>query len=66
MKDFHTFKIHAPLDANETVVEMDGKRLKGVTKIEFNIAAKQMVEITLTIHGYLRAERKPTCASSSA
>jgi hypothetical protein len=49
----HTFKIHAPLNSNETTVEMDGKRVEGVTRVEFSIAAKQVVEVKLTVLGYV-------------
>lgn len=49
----HHFKIHAPLNSNEAFVEIDGKRLEGVTRIEFALAAQQIVEVKLTVFGYV-------------
>lgn len=66
----HNFKIHAPLHSDKASVEMDGKRLEGVTRVEFSLGVDQMVEVKLTILGYVditsefeesdlvRAERK--------
>jgi hypothetical protein len=47
----HTFKIHAPMNPRATTVEVDGKPLEGVTRIEFSIAAEKVTEIKLTILG---------------
>lgn len=49
----HTFKIHAPLNTNNAFVEMDGKRLEGITRVEFALAAGQIVEVKLTVFGYV-------------
>lgn len=49
----HNFKVHAPLAPNGAFVEMDGKRLEGVTRVEFSLAVEQLTEVKLTIHGYI-------------
>lgn len=49
----HSFKIHAPLNSNEAFIEIDGKRMEGVTRIAFGIAARSPVEVTLTVMGYV-------------
>jgi hypothetical protein len=49
----HNFKIHAPLTPSGAFVEMDGKRLEGVTRVEFSMAVDQLMEVKLTIRGYL-------------
>jgi hypothetical protein len=49
----HNFKIHAPLNSNEAFIEMDGKRMEGVTRIEFALAAQQVVEVKLRVYGYV-------------
>ena len=49
----HKFHIHAPLNSNDSFIEIDGKRMEGVTRIEFAVATKSLAEITLTVMGYI-------------
>lgn len=54
MSALHRFTIHAPLTPTHAYVEMDGKRLEGVTEARFAIRANSDVtKIELTIMGYV-------------
>lgn len=52
----HTFKIHAPLNPMETKIEIDGKPLKAVRRVEFSISPDDLVEMKLTIVGFLEVD----------
>lgn len=52
----HKFVIHAPINQHEAFVEMDGKRLNGVTDIRFRVRATNPALITLTIMGEVLTE----------
>lgn len=53
MNDLHKFRIHAPMNPNEAFVEMDGERMMGVTRVQFDLSARQAVEVKLTIVGFV-------------
>lgn len=53
MADLHTFKIHAPITASGTSIEIDGTPMEGVTRVEFSLSACGVTEIKLTLIGYV-------------
>jgi hypothetical protein len=59
---FHTFRIHAPLDPSEAFIEMDGKRIERVVKIEFSISASDLPTLTLTVEGVVEIDGEFTSA----
>lgn len=56
MKEHHTFKIHAPVDARTAFVEMDGKRIIGVTNVVVEVYPNKPTKITLGIIGSVNAD----------
>jgi hypothetical protein len=48
----HHFRIHAGLAGHDSFVELDGKRLDGVTEVSFSIRAGKLTETSLKILGY--------------
>lgn len=51
MADLHTFKIKTGLDAFDTVVEMDGKPVSGLTRLSFEIKAGSPTILRLEMYG---------------
>ncbi len=52
----HTFKIKAGLSANDSTIELDGRRLSGVTRVSFELAANKLTIVKLEIMGEVLVE----------
>ncbi len=49
--DRHKFVIHAPLDRGKRSIELDGVRMKGVSRVSFDLTARGVPTLRLEISG---------------